>query len=155
MELKQIRKELDKLDKSLDYIILFRLSLAVLVGEIKEKQHLPLYQPEREKEIYNFQKQFSEQTGADPELLGHVFQELIAAAMRIEKNAEHYCSESEEIDVNMVESELYASNQILSDFIAHMDSVKQKLHGNHLTGDKVLASLAKYDKNRLNSSRNE
>ena len=44
MKLDIIRKELDKLGQSLDYIILLRLSLAILVGEVKEEQQLPIYQ---------------------------------------------------------------------------------------------------------------
>lgn len=35
MQLDTIRKELDQLDKSLDYIMLLRQSLAVLVAEVK------------------------------------------------------------------------------------------------------------------------
>ena len=42
MELDVIRKQLDQLDQSLDYIILLRLSLAILVGEVKEEKHLPI-----------------------------------------------------------------------------------------------------------------
>lgn len=48
MELDIIRKELDKLGQSLDYIILLRLSLAILAGEVKEEQQLPIYQSARE-----------------------------------------------------------------------------------------------------------
>ena len=51
MELDIIRKELDKLGQSLDYIILLRLSLAILVGEVKEEQQLPIYQSAREEKI--------------------------------------------------------------------------------------------------------
>ena len=58
MELDIIRKELDKLGQSLDYIILLRLSLAILVGEVKEERQLPIYQSGREEKIYNSQKSF-------------------------------------------------------------------------------------------------
>ena len=75
MELDIIRKELDKLGQSLDYIILLRLSLAILVGEVKEEQQLPIYQSAREEKIYNSQKSFAEQTGADSESLVNIFRE--------------------------------------------------------------------------------
>ena len=58
MELDIIRKELDKLGQSLDYIILLRLSLAILVGEVKEERQLPIYQSGREEKIYKSQKSF-------------------------------------------------------------------------------------------------
>lgn len=151
MELDIIRKELDKLGQSLDYIILLRLSLAILVGEVKEEQQLPIYQSAREEKIYNLQKSFAEQTGADAESLVNIFRELIASAIRVEKNMEHYRFEVKEEDIKAVEQELNTSNRILSDFIIHMDSVKEILHEKGIAGDKFLVSLSEYYKNLFNS----
>lgn len=152
MELDIIRKELDKLGQSLDYIILLRLSLAILVGEVKEEQQLPIYQSAREEKIYNSQKSFAEQTGADSESLVNIFRELIASAIRVETNMERYRFEVKENDIKAIKQELNASNQILSDFISHMDSVKEILHENGITGDKFLVSLSEYYKNSFNSN---
>lgn len=152
MELDIIRKELDKLGQSLDYIILLRLSLAILVGEVKEEQQLPIYQSAREEKIYNSQKSFAEQTGADSESLVNIFRELIASAIRVETNMEYYRIEVKEADIKDIKQELNASNQILSDFISHMDSVKEILHENGITGDKFLVSLSEYYKNLFNSN---
>lgn len=152
MELDIIRKELDKLGQSLDYIILLRLSLAILVGEVKEEQQLPIYQSEREEKIYNLQTSFAEQTGADSESLVNIFRELIASAIRIEKNMEHYRLEVKEVDIKAIEQELNTSNQILSDFIIHMNSVKKILHENGIVGDKFLVSLSEYYKSLFNSN---
>ena len=154
MELDIIRKELDKLGQSLDYIILLRLSLAILVGEVKEERQLPIYQSAREEKIYNFQKSFAEQTGADSESLVNIFRGLIASAIRIEKNMDHYRIEVEEADIKAVKQELNTSNQILSDFIIHMDSVKEILLKNGIAGDKFLVSLSEYYKSMFNSSEN-
>ena len=154
MELDIIRKALDKLGQSLDYIILLRLSLAILVGEVKEERQLPIYQSAREEKIYNFQKSFAEQTGADSESLVNIFRELIASAIRIEKNMDHYRIEVEEADIKAVKQELNTSNQILSDFIIHMDSVKEILLKNGIAGDKFLVSLSEYYKSMFNSSEN-
>ncbi len=152
MELDIIRKELDKLGQSLDYIILLRLSLAILVGKVKEEQQLPIYQSEREEKIYNSQKLFAERTGADSESLVNIFRELIASAICIETNMERYRFEVKEDDIKAIKQELNASNQILSDFISHMDSVKEILHENGITGDKFLVSLSEYYKNLFNSN---
>ena len=154
MELDIIRKELDKLGQSLDYIILLRLSLAILVGEVKEERQLPIYQSAREEKIYNFQKSFAEQTGADSESCVNILRELIASALRIEKNMDHYRIEVEEADIKAVKQELNTSNQILSDFIIHMDSVKEILLKNGIAGDKFLVSLSEYYKSMFNSSEN-
>ena len=152
MKLDIIRKELDKLGQSLDYIILLRLSLAILVGEVKEEQQLPIYQSAREEKIYNSQKVFAEQTGADSESLVNIFKELIASAIRIEKNMDHYRHEVKDADVKSIKQELNTSNQILSDFIIHMDSVKEALHENGIVGDKFLVSLSEYYRNLFNSN---
>lgn len=152
MELDAIRKQLDQLDQSLDYIILLRLSLAILVGKVKEEQHLPIYQSAREEKIYSSQKSFSEQTGANPEALTRVFKELIAAAIRIESNLGEYQFEIKEDDLSAVGQALGMSNQVLGDFISHMDSVKETLHKSGIEGNKLLASLSKYYENVLSDS---
>lgn len=154
MELDTIRKELDKLDKSLDYIMLFRQSLAVLVGEVKEEQHLPIFQSEREEKIYNSQRLFAEQTGADTELLVNVFRELIAAAIRTEKNIGQYQSTTKENHIQVVDQELQQSNQLLSAFVACMDLAISTLYENGITNSDVLALLAKYHKNSLSIKEN-
>lgn len=156
MELDAIRKKLDKLDQSLDYIILLRLSLAILVGEVKEEQHLPIYQATREEKIYNSQKKISEQTGADPELLTLVFQELIDAAIRIEKDLEQYRFEVKDTDIEAVERALSMSEHVLDDFLSHMDSVKETLQKNGIVGNRHLATLSRYYKSILaDSNRDE
>ena len=152
MELDIIRKELDKLGQSLDYIILLRLSLAILVGEVKEEQQLPIYQSAREERIYNSQKSFAKQTGADSEALVNIFRELIASAIRVETNMDRYRLEVKEDDIKAIKQELNMSNQILSDFIMHMDSVKEILLENGIEGDKFLVLLSEYYKNIFNSS---
>lgn len=151
MELDTIRTELDKLGQSLDYIILLRMSLAILVGEVKEEKKLPIYQSAREEKIYNAQKAFAAQTGADPTALVNIFRELIASAIQTEKNTERYRFEVKEADREAVWQELDTSNQILSDFIIHMDSVKEKLHEKGIAGDQFLASFAEYYKSAFNS----
>ncbi len=152
MELDVIRKQLDQLDQSLDYIILLRLSLAILVGEVKEEKHLPIYQSAREEKIYASQKQFAEQTGADTDLLTHIFKELITAAIRIEKDLGRYRLEINAAHTKAIEQELQKSNQVLGDFISYMDSVKARLQAKGLVGDKVLSVLAEYYKNSFADS---
>lgn len=149
MKLESIREELDRIGRSLDYMILLRLSLAILVGEIKEEQKLPIHQPEREETIYRSQKEFAEQTGADPESLARIFRELIASAIRMEENMERYRIDINRETLKIVEQELDASSQKLWDFIRHMDSVKELLHKNGIAGDELLALLAEYYKAKV------
>lgn len=151
MELDTIRKELDQLGQSLDYMILLRLSLAILVGEVKEEQQLPIYQSAREEKIYNSQKLFAEQTGADSESLVKIFGELIASAIRVEKDMDRYRLEVKEADLNAIKQELSTSNQLIREFVTHMDAVKERLHENGIAGDRFLVLLSEYYKDSLNS----
>lgn len=155
MELDEIRKELDKLDRSLDYIILLRLSLAILVGEVKEEQNMPIYQSAREEKIFRSQVLFSEQTGADSELLERIFKNLITATIQIEENKKRYQLDFSETDMKFIEDELYETNQVLIDFITHMDLVKEALLRKDINGEKLLASLSNFYRNILNEGKNK
>ena len=46
MELQKIREKLDKIARSINYLILLRMPAAVLVGETKKEQDLPIFKLE-------------------------------------------------------------------------------------------------------------
>ena len=52
MDIDQIRKEIDRLDSELLRIFNERASLALKIGEIKKEKGLPVYDPAREKRIF-------------------------------------------------------------------------------------------------------
>ena len=94
--------------------LLFRFSrkasLAILVGEAKEEKHLPIVQSAREVKIYASQKRFAVQTGADTDLLTHVYKELITAATKIEKDLGRYRLEINATETKTIEQELQKSS---------------------------------------------
>lgn len=51
MNLSDWRRRIDDLDKKLVELLNERSQCALEIGKIKQEQHLPLYQPEREKEV--------------------------------------------------------------------------------------------------------
>lgn len=69
-----------------------------------------------------------------------MFKELIAAAIRVEKDLGRYQCEVEEAGIIAVEEELNKSNLILGDFIAYMDAAKERLQD---SGGGIL--ITKYD----------
>lgn len=154
MELDILRKELDRIGRSLDYLILLRLSLAVLVGEVKEERQLPIHQPGREEKIYNLQREFAEQTGADAESLVNIFGELISSAIRVEESMDRYRLEVKEEDITAIKQELNAANWAVNDFISHMDCVKEALCGAGIAGDKFLVLLSEYYKDSFHQNKN-
>jgi len=52
LDIDQIRKEIDRLDSELLRIFNERASLALKIGEIKKEKGLPVYDPAREKRIF-------------------------------------------------------------------------------------------------------
>jgi len=62
---------------------------------------------------------------------------------------------TEENYIQVVEQELHESNQLLSDFVACMDSVINKLQNNGITNRDIFAFLSKYHKNVLSIKENE
>jgi len=52
LDIDQIRKEIDRLDSELLRIFNERAALALQIGEIKKEKGLPVYDPAREKRIF-------------------------------------------------------------------------------------------------------
>ena len=53
MEISDFREEIDRLDRELLRIFNERAALALKIGEIKKTLDLPVYDPSREKRIFN------------------------------------------------------------------------------------------------------
>lgn len=124
MELQKIREKLDKIDRSINYLIFLRTSAAVLVGETKKEQELSIFQPKREKEIYQRQKVFAEERGINEQLLIQISKLLIEEAVAIEEkilsNSRTY-EEEEQLDIW---GKLEQSEKALEDFLAVMEEMK-------------------------------
>ncbi len=124
MELQKIREKLDKIDRSINYLIFLRTSAAVLVGETKKEQDLPIFQPKREKEIYQRQKVFAEERGINEQLLIQISKLLIEETVVIEEkilsNTRTY-EEEEQLDIW---EKLEQSEKSLEDFLAVMEEMK-------------------------------
>ena len=51
MNISDWRRRIDELDKKLVELLNERSQCALEIGKLKQEQHLPLYQPDREKEV--------------------------------------------------------------------------------------------------------
>ena len=63
MELQKIREKLDKIDRSINYLIFLRTSAAVLVGETKKEQDLPIFQPKERRRFIKDRKYLQRREG--------------------------------------------------------------------------------------------
>ena len=93
MELDLIRKIINNYDNLIKNMINFRMSLIPIVGDIKIKNNLPIYQGKREEEIYKNLEAFSNENGINRDLLTGIYKLIIHNAVEIEENiVENDCS---------------------------------------------------------------
>ncbi|PVX33486.1 chorismate mutase [Pasteurella langaaensis DSM 22999] len=75
--LKEIRNEIDVLDKALIDLFAKRLALVKKVGEIKHEHGLPIYVPEREADMLAARRQEAENMGVPADLIEDVLRRLM------------------------------------------------------------------------------
>jgi len=84
LDIDLIREEIDRLDADLLQIFNRRASLALQIGEIKKTLGIPVYDPEREKKI--FQKMRENNPGPlEDEAIIRLFERVIDESRRLER----------------------------------------------------------------------
>jgi len=84
VEIEDLRREIDRLDQELLRIFNERAELALRIGEIKKERNLPVYDPAREKRI------FDRMSSANPgplenEAIVRLFERVIDESRRLER----------------------------------------------------------------------
>ncbi|MBD3300745.1 MAG: hypothetical protein GF347_05335 [Candidatus Moranbacteria bacterium] len=85
MDLKEIRKNLDKLDAQLVAIIAERMRFIPEVAKYKQENNIKRYQPQREKQIIKEKRELAKKYDLNPDLIEDIIQRIIKDAHRIEK----------------------------------------------------------------------
>jgi chorismate mutase len=76
VELEDWRKKIDELDEQIVQMISQRAEAAKAIGEIKKKTDLPVYEPGRERTVFEHVKAINPGPLDDAELL-HVFERIV------------------------------------------------------------------------------
>jgi chorismate mutase len=84
MTIDEIRQEIDRLDSELLSIFNRRASLALKIGEIKKERALPVYDPSREKTIFERMKQ-DNRGPLDDQAIVRLFERVIDESRRLER----------------------------------------------------------------------
>ncbi len=80
----ELRCEIDRLDSELLKIFNERAQLALKIGELKKADSLPIFDPEREKRI--FQRMKAENSGPlDDQAIVRLFERVIDESRRLER----------------------------------------------------------------------
>ena len=88
MTIDEIRQEIDRLDSELLDIFNRRASLALKIGEIKKERLLPVYDPSREKQIFERMKH-NNQGPLDNQAIVRLFERVIDESRRLERIMTH------------------------------------------------------------------
>jgi chorismate mutase/prephenate dehydratase len=78
--MEKYRKKIDKIDEQLTRLLDERMGLSFEIGKIKKEKNMPVYVPEREKEIFERLRTLPKETIRDEEL-----EELFRQIIRISR----------------------------------------------------------------------
>jgi len=85
-ELNRLREAIDHVDEVLVRLLNQRAKYAIEIGQIKGVMKLPVYSPEREKQVLENVEQWSEGP-LDPASMRRLFERIIDESRRIEREA--------------------------------------------------------------------
>ena len=85
-ELKRLREAIDRVDEVLVKLLNQRAKYAVEIGEIKGLLSLPVYSPEREKDVLQHVEQAS-RGPLDPSAVRRLFERIIDESRRVERES--------------------------------------------------------------------
>ena len=88
MNLSDWRRRIDELDKKLVDLLNERSQCALEIGKLKQEQHLPLYQPDREKEVLENAERNNKGPLSDG-AIRRLFERIIDEARAAERLAMH------------------------------------------------------------------
>ncbi len=76
MEIAEWRKQIDEMDEQIVQLISKRAEAAKAIGDIKRQGTLPVYEPQREKDVFEHVKRINPGPLADAEII-HVYERII------------------------------------------------------------------------------
>jgi chorismate mutase len=76
MDISDWRQRIDELDEQIVALISKRADAAKAIGELKKHSELPVYEPQREKDVFEHVKRINPGPLADAELI-HVYERII------------------------------------------------------------------------------
>ncbi|OCQ51591.1 T-protein [Photorhabdus australis subsp. thailandensis] len=86
VELSQLRDQIDEVDKALLALLAKRLELVAEVGEVKSRNGLPIYAPDREMSMFTSRRQEAENFGVPPDLIEDILRRIMRESYTSENN---------------------------------------------------------------------
>ena len=86
-DIDDLRKRIDLLDESLVRLLNARAACALEIGRLKREMGIPIYQPEREKDVLNHVQSLNNGP-LDDQVIKRLFERIIDEARHLERIAE-------------------------------------------------------------------
>ncbi|OFV94350.1 MAG: chorismate mutase [Acidobacteria bacterium RIFCSPLOWO2_12_FULL_65_11] len=95
--LDDLRKDIDRVDEVIVRLLNERARVACEIGRLKKLDGVPVYQPEREKQVIDHVRSVAVEGPLGPEAVVRLFERIIDEARRLERRVVHGDDSSEEI----------------------------------------------------------
>jgi chorismate mutase len=87
--LDDFRKDIDRVDEVIVRLLNERARVACEIGRLKKAEGVPVYQPEREKEVIEHVRSVAIEGPLGPEAIVRLFERIIDEARRLERRVVH------------------------------------------------------------------
>jgi chorismate mutase len=87
--LDDFRKDIDRVDEVIVRLLNERARVACEIGRLKKAEGVPVYQPDREKEVIEHVRSIAVEGPLGPEAIVRLFERIIDEARRLERRVVH------------------------------------------------------------------
>ena len=87
--LDDLRRDIDRVDEVIVRLLNERARVACEIGRLKKVDGVPVYQPEREKEVIDHVRSIAVEGPLGPEAVVRLFERIIDEARRLERRVVH------------------------------------------------------------------
>ena len=89
MTLDDLRRDIDRVDEVLVRLLNERARCVCEIGRIKKEQSVEVYQPDREKDVFQHVRAVASEGPLGPEAIARLFERIIDEARRLERRVIH------------------------------------------------------------------
>src|SRR5579864_8244764 len=87
--LEDLRDDIDRVDEVIVRLLNERARVAVEIGRIKKELSVPIYQPDREKQVLAHVRGVASEGPLGPDAIARLFERIIDEARRLERRIVH------------------------------------------------------------------
>jgi chorismate mutase len=87
--LDELREDIDRVDEVIVRLLNERARVAVEIGRVKKELNVPIYQPDREKQVLAHVRGTATEGPLGPDAIARLFERIIDEARRLERRVIH------------------------------------------------------------------